>query len=94
MENYKNIRIYKICINIFYKENFKYDFLYEIEGVQKVEFIYNCFNIIIIKEIENLDKIIVSLIDRNMKISYIISEEGNLEMVFLKLIGRKLRDQR
>ncbi|AGX43517.1 ABC transporter ATP-binding protein [Clostridium saccharobutylicum] len=92
MENYKNTRIYKICINTFYKENFKYDFLYEIEGVQKVEFTHNCFNITTIKEIENLDKIIVSLIDRNMKISHITSEEGNLEMVFLKLTGRKLRD--
>ena len=45
-----------------------------------------------IKEIENLDKIILSLVDRNIKISHMTSEEGNLEMVFLKLTGRKLRD--
>ena len=92
MENYRNTRLYKISIDNFNKENFKYDFLYEIEGIQKVELTDNCFSITTIKEIENLDKIILSLIDRNIKISHITSEEGNLEMVFLKLTGRKLRD--
>lgn len=92
MESYKNTRMYKISIDTINNENFKYDFLYEIEGIQKVDFTDNCLSITTIKEIENLDKIILSLIDRNIKISHITCEEGNLEMVFLKLTGRKLRD--
>ncbi|MDS0525869.1 ABC transporter ATP-binding protein [Clostridium sp. SHJSY1] len=92
MENYKNTRVYKISIDCSYKEKFKYDFLYEIEGIQKVEVDERGLSITTIKEIENLDKIILRLIDRNIKINHITSEEGNLEMVFLKLTGKKLRD--
>jgi len=91
MESYKNTRIYKISIDTVIN-NFKFDFLYEIEGIQKVDITDNCLSTTTIKEIENLDKIILSLIDRNIKINHITSEEGNLEMVFLKLTGRKLRD--
>ena len=91
MESYRNTRIYKTSIDTV-NNNFKFDFLYEIEGIQKVDFTDNCLSITTIKEIENLDKIILSLIDRNIKINHITSEEGNLEMVFLKLTGRKLRD--
>lgn len=92
LEKYKNTRVYKISTHILKDSNFKYDFLYEIEGIEKVELVDNCFNITTIKEIENLDKIILSLINRNIKISHITSEEGNLELVFLDLTGRKLRD--
>lgn len=97
MESYRNTRMYKISIDStslipINKNKIKYDFLYEIEGIQKVVFADNCFCITTIKEIENLDKIILSLIDRNLKISHITSEEGNLEMIFLKLTGKKLRD--
>lgn len=91
MESYKNTRVYKISVDNV-NNNFKCDFLYEIEGIQKVELTDNCLSITTIKEIENLDKIILSLIDRKIKISHMTSEEGNLEMVFLKLTGRKLRD--
>ncbi|MDR3598612.1 ABC transporter ATP-binding protein [Clostridium sp.] len=92
MESHRNTRTYKISIDPIKNDNFKYDYLYEVEGIQKVELIDNCFRITTIKEIENLDKIILSLIERKIKISHITSEEGNLEMVFLKLTGRKLRD--
>ncbi|OCA97214.1 ABC transporter ATP-binding protein [Clostridium beijerinckii] len=91
LEQYKNTRVYKISI-VLKDCNFKYDFLYEIEGIQKVELVDNCLAITIIKEVENLDKIILSLINRNIKISHMTSEEGNLELVFLDLTGRKLRD--
>lgn len=92
MESYRNTRVYKISISSMKNDNIKFDFLYEIEGIQKVELTDNCFSITTIKEIENLDKIILGLIERNIKISHITSEEGNLEMVFLKLTGRNLRD--
>jgi ABC-2 type transport system ATP-binding protein len=92
MECYKNTRVYKISLDISKRQELKYDFLYDIEGIQKVELNENCLSVTTIKEIENLDKIILSLVDRNIKISHMTSEEGNLEMVFLKLTGRKLRD--
>lgn len=92
MESYKNTRVYKILLDISKRQELKYDFLYEIEGIQKAELNENCLSVTTIKEIENLDKIILSLVDRNIKISHMTSEEGNLEMVFLKLTGRKLRD--
>jgi ABC-2 type transport system ATP-binding protein len=92
MESYKNTRVYKISIDTINGEGFKYDFSYEIEGIQKVELADRCLSITTIKEIENLDKIILKLIDRHIKINHITSEEGNLEMVFLKLTGKKLRD--
>ncbi|WP_459478834.1 ABC transporter ATP-binding protein [Clostridium saccharoperbutylacetonicum] len=92
MESYRNTRVYKISTSSMKNDNIKFDFLYEIEGIQKVELTENCFSITTIKEIENLDKIILGLIERNIKISHITSEEGNLEMVFLKLTGRNLRD--
>lgn len=92
MESYRNTRVYKISISPMKNDNMKFDFLYEIEGIQKVELTENCFSITTIKEIENLDKIILELIERNIKIRHITSEEGNLEMVFLKLTGRNLRD--
>ena len=92
MESYKNTRVYKISLDISKNQDFKFDFLYEIEGIQKAELNENCLSVTTIKEIENLDKIILSLVNRNIKISHMTSEEGNLEMVFLKLTGRKLRD--
>lgn len=92
MESYRNTRVYKISTDPINNDNFEFNSLYEIEGIQKVEVTGNCFSITTIKEIENLDKIILSLIERKIKISHITSEEGNLEMVFLKLTGRKLRD--
>lgn len=92
MKKYKNTRIYKITVDDFEKSNFNCDFLYKINGIQNVKLENNCFSITTIKDIENLDKIISSLMNNNLKISHITSEEGNLEMVFLNLTGRKLRD--
>ena len=45
-----------------------------------------------LKGIENLDKIISLLIDSGVKINNITSDTASLEMVFLKLTGRTLRD--
>jgi len=91
MASCKDTRIYKIHVNKKIScEN--YDFLYNIEGVQKIEFNQDIISITCIREIENLDKIILMLMDNNISISHMTSEEGNLEMAFLKLTGRNLRD--
>ncbi|GKX67157.1 ABC transporter ATP-binding protein [Inconstantimicrobium mannanitabidum] len=93
LENYKNTRVYKIFIdNKSGQYNGKFDFLFKIEGIQKVSKEDNALCITTIKDIDNLDKIILKLIENKIKVSHMTSEEGNLEMVFLKLTGRNLRD--
>lgn len=93
LDSYKNTRIYKIFFSsdeVYSEHDFEY--LYNIEGIQNVSVEKDRIDITTIKEIENLDKIIMSLIKNKLKISHMTSEEGNLETVFLKLTGRKLRD--
>lgn len=65
---------------------------FAIEGVKSVKIEGNDIEITSIKGIENLDRIIALLSNRGEKIKNITSENASLEMVFLKLTGRKLRD--
>lgn len=69
-----------------------HDDFFVIEGVRSVHIDGNIIEIISIKGIENLDRIITLLSDHSEKIRNITSEAASLEMVFLKLTGRKLRD--
>lgn len=65
---------------------------FAVEGVKSVEINGNVIKITSLKGIENLDRIIALLSNRGEKILNITSETASLEMVFLKLTGRKLRD--
>lgn len=65
---------------------------YAIEGVKSVKTDGGTIEITSLKGVENLDRIIALLSDRGEKIRNITSEAASLEMVFLKLTGRKLRD--
>lgn len=65
---------------------------FQIEGVKAVRRQGDTFEITSLKGVENLDRIIGLLSDRGEKIRNITSEAASLEMVFLKLTGRKLRD--
>lgn len=69
-----------------------HDEFFRIEGVQTVKIAGDTIEITSLKGIENLDRIISLLCDKGEKIRNIISENASLEMVFLKLTGRKLRD--
>ena len=73
-------------------EKVKEDDFYNIEGVKSVNMKENEIEIISLKGVENLDKIISNLSDDDIKIRNIASETASLETVFLKLTGRKLRD--
>lgn len=66
--------------------------LYRIEGVKEAGLSDNCLKVSVLKGIENLDKIIALLIVSGVKINNITSDSASLEMVFLKLTGRTLRD--
>lgn len=68
------------------------DIFYNIEGVKSANIKENEIEIVSLKGVENLDKIISLLSDNDIKIRNIASETASLETVFLKLTGRKLRD--
>lgn len=65
---------------------------FAVEGVKSVKIDGDTIEITSLKGVENLDRIIGLLSDRGEKIRNITSEAASLEMVFLKLTGRKLRD--
>lgn len=62
-----------------------------VEGVNKVE-VKEGLRVSNLKDANNLDKIILKLIENKVKIKNIVTEEQNLESVFLNLTGRSLRD--
>ena len=61
------------------------------EGINKVE-IRDSLIISTKKDSNNLDKIILKLINEKVKIKNIVTEEQNLETIFLNITGRNLRD--
>lgn len=68
------------------------DVFYAVEGVKSVKTEGETIEVTSLKGVENLDRIIALITDRGEKIRNITSEAASLEMVFLKLTGRKLRD--
>ena len=68
--------------------------LFRIEGVKEVSLTDDQLKVSVVKGIENLDRIIALLMSAGVRILNIISETASLEMVFLNLTGRTLRDQR
>ncbi|MGW8958172.1 ABC transporter ATP-binding protein [Paenibacillus sp. NPDC055715] len=66
--------------------------LYRIDGVKKVDIVGNRIHISTLKGIENLDQIIVNLTSNGLKIINLTGFSPSLEMVFLNLTGRTLRD--
>lgn len=72
-------------------EDFDTDELYSVKGVVKVEGT-DVIRVSTLKDADNLDKIILKLMEKRIKIKNIVTEEENLETVFLNLTGRRLRD--
>lgn len=68
------------------------DEFFAVEGVRSAKIEGNTIEITSLKGIENLDRIIALLSNKGERIRNITSENASLEMVFLKLTGRKLRD--
>lgn len=83
-------RLYMIQVDD--AENANCDALYRIEGVREVALSGNLLKVSIVKGIENLDRIIAQLVSRGVRIQNVASETASLEMVFLNLTGRTLRD--
>lgn len=66
--------------------------LYAVEGIKEVKSSEGRIDIVSVRGVENLDRIISLISDGGARIRNISSEEASLETVFLKLTGRKLRD--
>ena len=64
----------------------------KIKGVTEVEIDENKVRIDSIKEITNLDKIILYFTENGIPIKNVENKIPDLETVFLTLTGRKLRD--
>lgn len=68
------------------------DELFRIEGITQVKIHDQKIELTSLAGIENLDKIISSLMNRGLRIHHLSIVSPNLEMVFLKLTGRTLRN--
>lgn len=62
-----------------------------IEGINSVE-VKDLLIVNTKKDSSNLDKIILKLINEKVKIKNIVTQEQNLETIFLNITGRNLRD--
>lgn len=72
-------------------ENIEKTFFDSIEGVNNVE-VKDSLIVSTRKDSNNLDKIILKLINEKVKIKNIVTEEQNLETIFLNLTGINLRN--
>lgn len=90
LERYKDTLIYTIYVDTI-SPHMK-DILMNIEGVKAIEIEANALKITVSKNSETLDKIILMFIENQYHIQKMETEEGSLEMVFLELTGKKLRD--
>ena len=66
--------------------------LKSMQEIEKIECSELTLSITLSKSSKELDQIILVLMEHNCKITKMETQEGNLEMVFLELTGRKLRD--
>lgn len=90
LAKYKDTLIYTI-----YADNFPADLaisLSTINGVEEIKTNADNFKITVSKNYDALDKIIMLFVHKKCHINKMETEEGNLEMVFLGLTGKKLRD--
>ena len=91
LEDYNNINLY--CITLEEPiEDFLY--LYDIPGVRQIttDKVKKRIKIETDKKADNLNKILSQLLEKGNQIQDMTTEKGNLEMVFLDLTGKKLRD--
>lgn len=90
LENYKDTMIYTFYLHDL-SENIL-DCISMIHGVEKIEMNQKTLRITVRKKPGVLEKIILELVEKGYHIEKMETEEGNLEMVFLELTGKKLRD--
>lgn len=90
LEKYKDTLIYTIYLDTL--TSHVINMLEKICGIESLERKDNTLKITVTKNNDTLDKIILLLVQEECHIIKMETEEGNLEMVFLELTGKKLRD--
>lgn len=90
LERYKDTMIYTFYLNDI--SNDMSQKLSFIHGVEKIEMNENILRMTVSKQRGVLENIILHLVEEGYHIEKMETEEGNLEMVFLELTGKKLRD--
>lgn len=90
LAKYKDTLIYTLYVDNF-SPSIK-DQLVNISGVEEVEIREDSLKITVSKNKDTLDQILLLLVQQDFHIRNLETEEGNLEMVFLELTGKKLRD--
>lgn len=89
-KNIEDDRVYSI--NVSNAEKLREDDFFNIEGVKKVSISDKKVEITSVNTVENLDKLILIMTDKNCRIQNIDSSLASLEMVFLNLTGKSLRE--
>lgn len=89
-ENIQDEKVYVIETDN--TEKLSEDDFFEVEGVKKVNILKNRVEIICLSTVENLDKLIMTMMNKHCKINNVATNTASLERVFLNLTGRSLRD--
>ncbi len=82
----------KIIIEVDHADLIHTEDFYAIEGVKEATIKDGKLEITALTGVENLDKLISTLMEQSIKIHNVTTGVANLETVFLNLTGRKLRD--
>jgi len=90
LEKYKNTR--KYILHIDGVKEYDCTSIKTIKGIQKVVVKEDLVEISLDKNCDNFNEIISELVKKDLRIHHMETEEGNLEMIFLDLTGKKLRD--
>lgn len=86
------VKYKKIIIDVDGLQKVNLEEFYNIEGVKNIKINNNKIEIETITGIENLDKIISTLVNRAVTIKNLTCQTASLENVFLSLTGKNLRD--
>lgn len=91
LDKYKENRIYKFYLDTALPTDVLKR-ISNISGIQNIKFTENCLQVALNKEQDKFNELMTLLINEKISINHMTSEDGNLEMVFLDLTGKKLRD--
>lgn len=82
----------KFIIEVDAVEKINLEDFYNVEGVKAASIKAGKLEVTTLTGVENLDKLISSLVNSSVRISNLTSQTASLETVFLNLTGRNLRD--
>ena len=91
LDKYKENRIYRFYLDSILPADVLKR-ISNIEGIQDIKSTEKYLQVTLKKEQSEFNNLMSLLIDEKVSINHMTTEDGNLEMVFLDLTGKKLRD--